>query len=82
MKKRIHFKLIAILCMAMSLSVTTPALAATTEADIPPVPTQQTEQIMPLSEETVWVTRNYNRRNQKRLWSITKGVWLTDWIDI
>ncbi len=36
----------------------------------------------PQAEETVWYTRDYNGKHQKRLWSITKGIWLTDWIDI
>lgn len=33
-------------------------------------------------EETVWYFRTYMGRNQMRLWSITYGRWLTDWIDI
>lgn len=36
----------------------------------------------PQAEETVWCTRDYNGKRQKRLWSITHGIWLTDWIDI
>ncbi len=36
----------------------------------------------PQVEETVWCTRDYNGKRQKRLWSITNGCWLTDWIDI
>ena len=81
MKKRTYLKLISIFCLATIFSVTTPAFAATTEEFSPPCATQQTEQIMPLVEETVWVTRNYYGREQKRLWSITEGRWLTDWID-
>lgn len=33
-------------------------------------------------EETVWYYRIYNGRYQMRLWSLTYGKWLTDWIDI
>lgn len=33
------------------------------------------------SEEVEWVYRTYQGKLQKRLWSITEGVWLTDWID-
>ena len=33
-------------------------------------------------EETVWYFRIYMGRHQMRLWSITYGKWLTDWIDI
>ena len=33
------------------------------------------------AEETTWVYRSYQGRVQKRLWSNTRGIWLTDWID-
>ena len=33
-------------------------------------------------EETEWVIRRWNGLIQKRLWSITYGYWLTDWITI
>ncbi len=36
----------------------------------------------PQAEETMWYTRWYNGKQQKRLWSITHGIWLTDGIDI
>lgn len=32
-------------------------------------------------EETEWHYRTYQGRCQKRLWSITRGIWLTDWED-
>ncbi len=38
--------------------------------------------ITPQGEETIWYTRRYNGKRQKRLWSITYQRWLTDWIDI
>lgn len=79
--KRICLKLVSGLCIVATISATTPAFAATVDEVVPPCPTQQTEQIMPLIEETVWVTRNHNGQLQKRLWSITRGIWLTDWID-
>lgn len=41
----------------------------------------QDDQIMPLWEETMWYTRIKDGKLQKRLWSITYGRWLTDWID-
>lgn len=31
--------------------------------------------------ETQWCYRTYNGRFQRRLWSITYGVWLTEWIN-
>lgn len=36
----------------------------------------------PRVEQTVWYERIYNGKLQKRLWSITNGCWLTDWIDV
>ena len=33
-------------------------------------------------EEYMWFYRTYNGMRQKRLWSITYGRWVTDWIDI
>lgn len=32
-------------------------------------------------EQTQWHYRRYEGRCQKRLWSITRGIWLTDWED-
>lgn len=39
------------------------------------------EQIEQRAEQTEWVYRYYNGKLQRRLWSITYGKWLTDWID-
>ena len=33
-------------------------------------------------EEFMWFYRTYEGRRQKRLWSLTYGYWVTDWIDI
>lgn len=38
--------------------------------------------VEPRVDEVVWITRTYNGKLQKRLWSITYQVWLTDWIDV
>lgn len=57
-------------------------------ADAPAVAVQASEgagedgTISPRVEQVGWVYR-YNKeldRNEKRLWSYTYGVWLTDWI--
>lgn len=32
-------------------------------------------------EETEWRYRSYQGRCQRRLWSLTRGIWLTDWED-
>lgn len=37
--------------------------------------------IVPFAEETEWVFRIHNSVVQKRLWSNTRGIWLTDWIN-
>ena len=34
------------------------------------------------AEETAWYYRVYNGMVQMRLWSLTYGYWLTDWIDV
>ncbi len=34
------------------------------------------------AEETCWCYRVHNGMLQTRLWSITYGKWLTDWIDV
>lgn len=34
------------------------------------------------AEETEWCFRIYLGRYQMRLWSITYGKWLTEWIDV
>lgn len=37
--------------------------------------------ISPYTEETTWCYRTYNDHLQRRLWSNTRGIWLTDWMD-
>ena len=34
------------------------------------------------AEETRWYFRTYQGVFQMRLWSLTYGKWLTDWIDV
>ena len=33
------------------------------------------------ADEFMWFYRVYNGQRQKRLWNITRGYWMTDWID-
>lgn len=74
--------------LALSLALLTLGactLAGAAEVDVPVEPIAVTgaeEGISPQAEETIWYTRQYNGKMQKRLWSITHGCWLTDWIDI
>ncbi len=62
------------------LSLSTLTVCASEEAISPA--TLSEEGVSPMSEETMWYTRIYNGMLQKRLWSITYGKWLTDWIDV
>jgi len=45
------------------------------------IPMASIEEIaLPNAEQTEWYWRIYNGNYEKRLWSITYGKWLTDWI--
>jgi len=75
MKKRsMLFFLAAVLSLSM---MAVPAAAM----DIPETPDDTI--ITPQAEETEWVYRRIiaTGQCQRRLWSITYGYWLTDWID-
>lgn len=39
-------------------------------------------EVEPRAEQTTWYFRTIDGKNQMRLWSITEGKWLTDWIDM
>lgn len=34
------------------------------------------------AEQTAWYYRIVDGKKQMRLWSITEGMWLTDWMDV
>jgi len=38
------------------------------------------EEIVPFGEQTEWVYRVVDGRLQMRLWSITYGIWRTEWL--
>jgi len=73
-KRPMLFLLAAMLSLSM---VAIPAAAM----DIPE--TSDNTIITPQAEETEWVYRQViaTGKYQKRLWSLTYGYWLTDWID-
>lgn len=75
MKKTIIALLLALVTVVSSAG----ALAAEVAA---PANVGDTGIVSPQAEEKVWCTRVHNGWLQKRLWSITYGRWLTDWIDI
>ena len=45
-------------------------------------PITKESQSSPRAEETKWCYRIVNGQLQKRLYSITYGKWLTDWINL
>lgn len=55
---------------------------AATPYPLPITTTTPSNSISIMAEQTEWITRIYNGKLQKRLWSITYAKWLTDWIDV
>lgn len=78
--KKKTIQIFSICLVASTLFAVTP-VAAATEIQPSTTVTPYGEQATPRTEETVWVTREYNGKKQMRLWSLTRGKWLTDWID-
>jgi len=77
-KKTIFALLLALVTLFGCVS----AAAAEVPLDIAPTALHSDTGISPQAEETIWYTRYYNGKRQKRLWSITNQCWLTDWIDM
>lgn len=72
-KRPMLFFLAALSCLSV---MAVPAAAV----EIPETPDNTI--ITPQAEETEWIYRKKaNGKYEKRLWSITYGYWLTDWID-
>jgi len=73
--KKVLFIALASLCVLN--------MAATTVGAVEMQPETTTQIITPQTEELKWYYR-YNEQGvlQKRLWSITYGYWMTDWIDV
>jgi len=71
--------LLTALCLiALTFSTPTSVYAA----GLTPIAISEQGDVAPAAEQTQWVFRvNEDGVIQKRLWSITYGVWLTDWID-
>lgn len=65
-----------LLTVLLLLSCVVPTVLAAEPAD------PQTEEASPRAEVTEWQYRIYNGKMQKRLWSVTNQVWLTDWMDV
>ncbi len=74
--KRLFVSCLAALILVFSV---VPAVASSVPA---PVSVME-EDPTPRAEQTTWVFRTTeDGKNQMRLWSITYGRWLTDWITI
>ncbi len=74
--KRLLVSVMLVFVMCVSLLGTVASAAEYTPAP----QTVSDGEIAPMAEETVWYFRIYNGQPQKRLWSITEGKWLTDWM--
>lgn len=74
------FRILSACMIAVTLFTVTPAASAAESRPTATV-TSSDKQFTPRTEETIWVTREYNGKKQMRLWSLTRGIWLTDWID-
>lgn len=70
-KKRIG----AVIC---SMLLCTVMLSSNVVAAAPP---SDDSTIAPQAEEFAWYFRIHNGIKQRRCWSITRGVWVTDWED-
>lgn len=76
MKKIVSFILVVATCLTLS----GPVVAVDAQPEV--VVCSETGEIQPRVEETIWYFRTVDGVKQKRLWSITYGVWLTDWITV
>jgi len=74
MKRRI---LMCLLAGLMLLSMVPPAMAYSAELDV----SQGYVEIAPLTEYTRIYWRTWNGNLQFRVWGITSGRWITDWIN-
>ena len=83
MKKRVT-KLLAATLIAAQVFCVLPAFAAAQPNYAPLTETVVLENgmvIRPMAEETIWYERYVNGQRQLRLWSLTYGKWLTDWMN-
>ena len=76
-RKKIVKLILGTLIATMLFGMPVMAKEASSEVNGVSIEEEQTRE-----EEFMWVYRTYEGRRQKRLWSITYGHWVTDWIDI
>ncbi len=81
MKKRIIPVLFALMITSTALPML-PVFAQEATTPVNQEVTTSEEGVMPLAYEYRWYYRTYKGKEQKRLWCITTGEWMTDWIDV
>ena len=74
-------KLLCTIFVLAALMLSFVASAAPVAAPVANDADPDTSTVSPRAEETEWYFRIYDGKVQKRLWSYTRGIWLTDWID-
>ncbi len=75
--KRLICAIFVLAAMMLSFAASAAPVAVPVANDADP----DTSTVSPRAEQTEWYYRIYNGHLQKRLWSYTRGIWLTDWID-
>lgn len=80
MKRFFSFLLTLTILLTLSSVALAECLEAPDGSDVEIIAVEPGEQMR--AEETAWYFRVLNGIVQKRLWSLTYGRWLTDWIDI
>ena len=65
----------------ITLSFAVPVMA-TEAVVVEPVNMEIEQEVTPRTEMTQTFWRTYNGQLQMRVWSITNGRWLTDWMDL
>ena len=74
MKKFTVFLIALVICLSFSITAFADYTTIESPSEI------YNNEIEPRVEQTEWIYRNHNGNLEKRLWSITYGKWLTDWI--
>lgn len=75
------FLVVVMLITVMLFSFAPAALAASYEEELQPVSAESSNgEIVPFADERVYFYRTYNGYKQYRVWSLTREVWVTDWI--
>lgn len=68
----------ALLALLLVFSVSAPVMAATIELN----KMAETSVEFQRADQFRWYYRIYNGENQKRLWNLTREIWVTDWMPV